>query len=172
MSLAFIWIPLHAPRTPAYRELSGDIATHAGAKPLEPSEPKNEEADAVAGDDAEPPGPPVIELDPVGHRRVLRGTTGGERKVISMATYEAREAHLREQIEASKARLAAYVEARAAGAGARPERLSAKRAEFRSWREGTSARVNETVRSKRAAYLRSLKSDGSGVDEGGDGSAD
>ena len=28
------------PRTPAYRELSGDIATHAGAKPLEPSEPK------------------------------------------------------------------------------------------------------------------------------------
>ena len=91
----------------------------------------------------------MIELDPASHRRVLRGTTGGERKVISMATYEAREAHLREQIEASKARLAAYVEARAAGA--RPERASAKRAEFRSWREGTSARVNETARSKRAA---------------------
>ena len=160
------------PRTPAYRELSGDIATHAGAKPLEPAEPKNDEAPNEAGDDAEPPGPPVIELDPASHRRVLRGTTGGERKVISMATYEAREAHLREQIEASKARLAAYVEARAAGAGARPERASAKRAEFRSWREGTSARVNETARSKRAAYLQSLKRDESGVEEGGDGGAE
>jgi hypothetical protein len=160
------------PRTPAYRELSGDIATHAGAKPLEPAEPKNDEAPNEAGDDAEPPGPPVIELDPASHRRVLRGTTGGERKVISMATYEAREAHLREQIEASKARLAAYVEARAAGAGARPERASATRAEFRSWREGPSARVNETARSKRAAYLQSLKRDESGVEEGGDGGAE
>ena len=161
-------------RTPAYRELSGDIATHAGAKPLEPADkPKTtKRVPNEAGDDAEPPGPPVIELDPARHRRVLRGTTGGERKVISMATYEAREAHLREQIEASKARLAAYVEARAAGAGARPERASAKRAEFRSWREGTSARVNETARSKRAAYLQSLKGDGSGVEEGGDGGAE
>ena len=104
---------------------------------------------------------PGDRVDPASHRRVLRGTTGGERKVISMATYEAREAltgaDRGEQGEAGGVRRR---EPRARGA--RPERASAKRAEFRSWREGTSARVNETARSKRAAYLQSLKRDESG----------
>ena len=142
----------NAPPTPAYRELSGDIATHAGAKALPP--PEGTEPPADDAEEADP-GPPVIELDPLAHRHVRRGT--GERKVISMSVYEEREAHLRSQIEASKAKLAAFVEARERGKESRPERVTAKKAEFRSWRQGASQRLNETARSKRAAYLQSLK---------------
>jgi hypothetical protein len=142
----------NAPPTPAYRELSGDIATHAGAKAL--PLPEGTEAPADDAEEADP-GPPVIELDPLAHRHVRRGT--GERKVISMSVYEEREAHLRSQIEASKAKLAAFVEARERGKESRPERVTAKKAEFRSWRQGASQRLNETARSKRAAYLQSLK---------------
>jgi hypothetical protein len=142
----------NAPPTPAYRELSGDIATHAGAKAL--PLPEGTEPPADDAEEADP-GPPVIELDPLAHRHVRRGT--GERKVISMSVYEEREAHLRSQIEASKAKLAAFVEARERGKESRPERVTAKKAEFRSWRQGASQRLNETARSKRAAYLQSLK---------------
>ena len=142
----------NAPPTPAYRELSGDIAAHAGAKALPP--PEGTEPPADDAEEADP-GPPVIELDPLAHRHVRRGT--GERKVISMSVYEEREAHLRSQIEASKAKLAAFVEARERGKESRPERVTAKKAEFRSWRQGASQRLNETARSKRAAYLQSLK---------------
>lgn len=142
----------NAPPTPAYRELSGDIATHAGAKAL--PLPEGTEPPAADAEEADP-GPPVIELDPLAHRHVRRGT--GERKVISMSVYEEREAHLRSQIEASKAKLAAFVEARERGKESRPERVTAKKAEFRSWRQGASQRLNETARSKRAAYLQSLK---------------
>jgi len=142
----------NAQPTPAYRELSGDIATHAGAKALPP--PEGTEPPADDAEEADP-GPPVIELDPLAHRHVRRGT--GERKVISMSVYEEREAHLRSQIEASKAKLAAFVEARERGKESRPERVTAKKAEFRSWRQGASQRLNETARSKRAAYLQSLK---------------
>ena len=142
----------NAPPTPAYRELSGDIAAHAGAKAL--PLPEGTEPPADDAEEADP-GPPVIELDPLAHRHVRRGT--GERKVISMSVYEEREAHLRSQIEASKAKLAAFVEARERGKESRPERVTAKKAEFRSWRQGASQRLNETARSKRAAYLQSLK---------------
>lgn len=142
----------NAPPTPAYRELSGDIAAHAGAKAL--PLPEGTEPPAADAEEADP-GPPVIELDPLAHRHVRRGT--GERKVISMSVYEEREAHLRSQIEASKAKLAAFVEARERGKESRPERVTAKKAEFRSWRQGASQRLNETARSKRAAYLQSLK---------------
>ena len=59
-----------------------------------------------------------------------------------MSVYEEREAHLRSQIEASKAKLAAFVEARERGKESRPERVTAKKAEFRSWRQGASQRLN------------------------------